>query len=124
MSLAATQCPFSLSLGPSADRFDHFLDELPQRGRRMAIAHVPIADRKAGRVMLNGLGQPLPETRRQAVDALASLTGADPSSFHAILELREGKRKEKDMDVEATLHTYLEFVEIVTNEVDRRLEAH
>jgi hypothetical protein len=42
MSLAATQCPFSLSLGPIADRFDHFLDELPQRGRRMTIAHVPI----------------------------------------------------------------------------------
>jgi hypothetical protein len=73
---------------------------------------------------LLALGQPMPETRRQAVDSLASLTGADPSSFHAVLELREGKRKEKNMDVEATLHTYLEFVEIVTNEVDRRLEAH
>jgi predicted nucleotidyltransferase len=72
---------------------------------------------------LLALGQPMPETRRQAVDALASFTGADPSSFHAILELREGKRKVKNMDIEATLHTYLEFVEIVTNEVDRRLEA-
>jgi hypothetical protein len=60
MSLAATRFPFSLSLGPSADRFDHFLDELPQRGRWMAIAHVPIADRTAGRVMFDGLGQPLP----------------------------------------------------------------
>jgi hypothetical protein len=29
----------------------------------------------------------------------------------------------KNIDIEATLHTYLEFVEIVTNEVDRRLEA-
>ena len=73
---------------------------------------------------LLALGAPMPETKRQAVDALASLTGADPSAFHAILELREGKRKESKMDVEATLHTYLEFVEIVTNEVDRRLEAN
>jgi hypothetical protein len=73
---------------------------------------------------LFALGYPMPETKRQAVDALASLTGADPSAFHAILELREGKRKESKMDVEAALHTYLEFVEIVTNEVDRRLEAH
>jgi hypothetical protein len=72
---------------------------------------------------LFALGQPMPETKRQAVDALASLTGADPSAFHAILELREGKRKQSKMDVEATLHTYLEFVEIVTNETDRRLEA-
>jgi hypothetical protein len=72
---------------------------------------------------LFALGQPMPESKRQAVDALASLTGADPSAFHAILELREGKRKEGKMDVEETLHTYLEFVEVVTNEVDRRLEA-
>lgn len=73
---------------------------------------------------LLALGQPLPETKRQAVDALASLTGADPSAFHAILDLRAGKRKESQMDIEAALHTYLEFVEVVTNEVDRRLEAH
>jgi predicted nucleotidyltransferase len=73
---------------------------------------------------LLALGQPMPETKRQAVDALASLTGADPSAFHAILDFREGKRKESQMDIEATLHTYLEFVEVVTNEVDRRLEAH
>jgi predicted nucleotidyltransferase len=72
---------------------------------------------------LFGLGQPMPETKRQAVEALALLTGADPSAFHAILDLREGKRKESQLDIEATLHTYLEFVEIVTNEVDRRLEA-
>lgn len=73
---------------------------------------------------LFALGLPMPETKRQAVDALASLTGADPSAFHATLDLREGKRKVSHMDIEVTLHTYLEFVEIVTNEVDRRLEAH
>lgn len=73
---------------------------------------------------LLALGHPMPETKRQAVDALASLTGADPSAFHGILDFREGKRKESQLDIEATLHTYLEFVEIVTNEVDRRLEAH
>ena len=73
---------------------------------------------------LFALGQPMPETKRQAVDALASITGADPSAFHATLDLREGKRKVSQIDIEATLHTYLEFVEIATNEVDRRLEAH
>jgi hypothetical protein len=72
---------------------------------------------------LLALGHPMPETKRQAVDALASLSGADPSAFHSILELREGKRKANQLDVEVTLHTYLEFVEIVTSEVDRRLEA-
>jgi hypothetical protein len=72
---------------------------------------------------LFALGQPMPETKRQSVDALAALTGADPSAFHAILDLREGKRKESQLDIEVTLHTYLEFVEVVTNEADRRLEA-
>jgi predicted nucleotidyltransferase len=70
---------------------------------------------------LIALGQPMPGTKREAVDAMAALTGADPTAFHAILDLREEKRKASGLDMEATLHTYLEFVEIATNEVDRRL---
>lgn len=69
------------------------------------------------------LGQAMPANKRQAVDAVAAISGADASAFHSILELREGKRKHRTIDTEATLHTYLEFVEVVTNEVDRRLEA-
>ncbi|MGA8222896.1 MAG: hypothetical protein WB780_14690 [Candidatus Acidiferrales bacterium] len=71
---------------------------------------------------LFALGQPMPGTKREAVDAMATLTGADPSAFHAILDLREEKQKRGGLDIEAVLHTYLEFVEIATNEVDRRLE--
>jgi predicted nucleotidyltransferase len=69
------------------------------------------------------LGQALPATKRDAVDAAAHLTGADPSAFHEVLDLRAGKRKESEIDIEAVLHTYLEFVEVVANEVDRRLEG-
>ncbi|MGA7919655.1 MAG: hypothetical protein WCA38_08270, partial [Candidatus Acidiferrales bacterium] len=72
---------------------------------------------------LIALGESAPATKREAVAAVASLTGADPSAFHAMLDLKEGKRKDKDLDVEASLHAYLEFVEVVTNEVDRRLDA-
>jgi len=72
---------------------------------------------------LAALGQPMPDTKRQAVDAMASLTGANPSAFHATLDLREGKRKEREIDVEASLHSYLEFVEVVTAEVDRRFSS-
>jgi hypothetical protein len=72
---------------------------------------------------LIGLGQPEPHTKREAVDGAAALTGADASGFHSILDLRAGKLKEREVDVEAALHTYLEFVEIVTNEVDRRFET-
>jgi len=72
---------------------------------------------------LIAVSAPPAHMRREAVDGVASLAGADPSGFHAILELREGKRKERDIDIEATLQTYLEFVEVVTDEIDRRLEA-
>jgi predicted nucleotidyltransferase len=72
---------------------------------------------------LVALGQPMPATKRAAVAAVASLSGADPSAFHALLDLREGKRLTGDMDVEASLRKYLEFVEVVNDEVDRRLDA-
>jgi len=65
----------------------------------------------------------MPGTKREAVDGVAALTGANPSAFHAILELREGKRKAWKIDIEETLHAYVELVEVVTNEVDRRLET-
>ncbi|MGA8142894.1 MAG: hypothetical protein WB987_03270 [Candidatus Acidiferrales bacterium] len=72
---------------------------------------------------LAALGQPMAATKRESVDAMATLTGANPTAFHAILDLREGKRKERQIDIEASLHAYLEFVEVVTNEVDRRFDA-
>ena len=72
---------------------------------------------------LFALGHPMPASKREAVTAVAALTGADPSAFHALLDLREGKRTPRSIDVEASLHAYLEFVEVVTNEVDRRLDA-
>lgn len=71
---------------------------------------------------LIALNQPMPHGKRAAVDGIAALTGADPSAFHALLEFREGKRKEREIDIEATLHSYLEFVEVATSEVDRRLD--
>lgn len=65
----------------------------------------------------------MPATRREAVDGVAALTGGNAAAFQAILELREGKRKTYRIDMEDTLRTYLELVEVVTNEVDRRLES-
>ncbi len=72
---------------------------------------------------LAAMGQPFPASKHDAVAQVAAATGADPSAFYAILEFRQGKRKKSDIDVEASLHAYLEFVEVVTNEVDRRLDA-
>ena len=71
---------------------------------------------------LAALGQPMPATKREAVDAMAALTGANPTAFHAVLHPGR-KAKERQIDIEASLHAYLEFVEVVTNEVDRRFEG-
>lgn len=71
---------------------------------------------------LLAVGLPEAHTKRESVVGMASISSADPSGFFAILDIREGKRSERKMDVEAVLQTYLEFVEVVTNEVDRRLE--
>jgi hypothetical protein len=72
---------------------------------------------------LLALGQPMPASKREAVEAMTNLTGANPSAFQIMLDLREGKTRESDIDVEGAMHAYLEFVEIVTDEVDRRLAA-
>jgi predicted nucleotidyltransferase len=72
---------------------------------------------------LLALGHDMPATKRETVNAIASLTGANPTAFQTILDLREGKRKKSEIDVEVSLNAYLELVEVVTNEVDRRLES-
>ncbi len=70
---------------------------------------------------LPAIGQPMPSTQRDAVDAVAALTGADPSAFHAALDVREGKQKEGDIDAEVALHNYLILVDVFSSEFDRRL---
>ncbi|MGB9067948.1 MAG: hypothetical protein WCC21_05210 [Candidatus Acidiferrales bacterium] len=72
---------------------------------------------------LIGMGQTEPHTKREAVSGMAALTGADASGFNNILEFRAGRLKEREIDIEATLQTYVEFVEVATNEVDRRFET-
>jgi predicted nucleotidyltransferase len=67
---------------------------------------------------LMALGQAKPASKREAVSAMAALSAGDPAAFYAILDLREGKRKEKEIDVDATLQGYVEFVEVVTDHVD------
>jgi hypothetical protein len=72
---------------------------------------------------LFALGQPLPVTKREAVSTIAAYTGANPAGFHAILDLREGTKTPGAIDIEGSLNAYVEFVEVVTGEVDRRLDV-
>jgi predicted nucleotidyltransferase len=70
---------------------------------------------------LFALGHPMPRSKRESITGTAELIGADPIAFQSLLDLREGKVKKDAIDVEASLRSYLAFVEAVTNEVDRRL---
>lgn len=73
---------------------------------------------------LIALGEAPPETKREAIDRIAKFAGADPGAFHTILGVREGKLKERDLNVENTLNEYSQFVEAVTEKFDRQLEAN
>ena len=65
-------------------------------------------------------GEPQPHSKRESVAAMAVWTGADPSGFEAVLDYREGKRKPRQIDIEAAFHAYLEFVTLAANETTRR----
>lgn len=72
---------------------------------------------------LIALGEPAAQNKRDAIERVAKLTGTGASGFLAVLDFREKKIKEKDIDVAATARSYFELVEAVTDEVDRRLEV-
>ncbi len=70
---------------------------------------------------LIALGENPPQGRREVVEAVARLVGASPDAFTMVLEVREGKRQARDVKARESLRRYLELVERVTEEVDRRL---
>ncbi|HET7100756.1 MAG TPA: hypothetical protein VFJ52_06370, partial [Terriglobia bacterium] len=67
------------------------------------------------------LGEEPPAGRREIVAAIARLAGARPEAFQKILDVREGKRPVREVKARETLREYLDMVERVTAEVDRRL---
>ncbi len=72
---------------------------------------------------LIALGEAPAGSKREAIDRIAKFAGADPAGFHTVLDFREGKRKEREIDAEATLKQYFAFVEAVTDKFDRQLDA-
>ena len=72
---------------------------------------------------LIALGEPAPTNKREAIERVGQFAHADPGGFLAILDFREGKRKQREMNVEETLGRYFAFVEAVTDEFDRQLDA-
>jgi hypothetical protein len=72
---------------------------------------------------LIALGETPAANKREAIDRMARFAHADPSGFLTILEFREGKRKAREIDIEEILERYFAFVEAVTDEFDRQLDA-
>ena len=70
---------------------------------------------------LIALGEEPPSSKRGSMDRLGSVLGFDPSPFHTIFEIREGHKRERDVDVPATFDAYLDRVSKVADEMDRRL---
>ena len=104
---------------------------------RQAIIAAPLTEKSHLALMTNSLstfcslfrhavfalGENMPATKRDAIAAAAKLTNSDASTFNKLLDLRESKTDAKSIAIEPSLHSYLAFVESVTNEVDRRLES-
>jgi hypothetical protein len=70
---------------------------------------------------LIALGEDPPPTKRSTMDRLGSVLGFDPAPFHTIFEIREGRKRGRDVDVQATFDAYLDRVSHVADEMDRRL---
>jgi predicted nucleotidyltransferase len=69
------------------------------------------------------LGDEAPKSGREAVDRLAAKLGFDAGAFHALQELREGKRLGKEINAQADFARYLGAIMHVTEAVYRRLAA-
>lgn len=71
---------------------------------------------------LIALGEKPAGNKREVIDLAAKLAGSDATGFHTILDFREGKKNEREINVEETLRRYLALVDAVTIKVDRRLD--
>jgi len=70
---------------------------------------------------LVALGEQPPQTKREVVDRLGALLGFDPRPFHIVLDVREKKSAEKQVDAAATFRDYFESIQRAEVEYDRRL---
>jgi hypothetical protein len=70
---------------------------------------------------LIALGEPTRNSKREVVDRLGALLGFDSHPFHTILDVREKKLAEKQVDAAATFRAYFESIQQAEVEFDRRL---
>jgi len=66
-------------------------------------------------------GEQAPAQKREAVRRIASLLKFDAKPFESVLDFREKKVKSADLNIQQLFSGYLDIVERVVDEVDRRL---
>ena len=64
-------------------------------------------------------GAPPPVTKREVIAAAREKFGFDPASFETLLDIREGRRKAREMKPEELLGPYLAGISVVIEAVDR-----
>lgn len=72
---------------------------------------------------LMAMGQPVPATKRESIQALAKRIDFDPSAFVQLLDLREHKVERSQFEVADVFSRYLTAVEQVTVAVDTMLDS-
>lgn len=72
---------------------------------------------------LIAFGDPPTTSKRHVVRRSAELAGSSADAFFAILDVHEGKRRPSDVNAQETLRGYVDLVEKMTNETDRRLAS-
>ena len=72
---------------------------------------------------LLALGEEPPTTKRATLERAGLTLGFDPSPFNGLLDVREGRKRKNEVDVQATFDKYLQAVVKATEEVDRRLAS-
>jgi hypothetical protein len=72
---------------------------------------------------LIALAEPVPATRREAVQQLAARTFFDPLAFLLLLDIREKRADPREQDVKDTAAHYLQAIQQVVAAVDKMLDS-
>jgi predicted nucleotidyltransferase len=72
---------------------------------------------------LIALGEEPPPTKRATAARAGAVLGFDPAAFHTLLDIREGRKREREVEAQATFDKYLNAVVKANQEVDRRLAS-
>jgi predicted nucleotidyltransferase len=57
--------------------------------------------------------------KRRIIDLAAARLGVNPAPFHSLLDLREGKKKPREVDPRQLFEQYLKEIHVVVDAVDR-----